>query len=98
MKLLNGTQEDVAQGLSLADGLGIINKYRQHRSVESYPQTIYSRGYDIVHHHHNFECVDPDFYEYVRVNKNDRTQDPNKWWQFNLYPNHSINIKIREDG
>ena len=97
MKLLNGSQEDVAQGLSLAEGLGIIDKYRQDKEVDTYPPTIYSRGYDIVHHVHNFECVDRAFWRYIRSNKNNRIQDPNKWWQFNAYPRHTINIKIRED-
>ncbi len=96
MKLLNGPQEDVAQGLSLAEGLGIIDKYRQDKEVDTYPQTIYSRGYEIVHHLHDFECVDWDFYEHVRANKNNRIQEPNKWWQFNSMK-RTITIKIRED-
>ena len=97
MKLLNGAQEDVAQGLSLADGLGLIDKYRQDKTVDTYPQTVYSRSSDIVHHIHDFECVDLDFWEYIRTNKNNRIQDPNKWWQFNSYPKPTINIKIREN-
>ncbi len=96
MKLLNGPQEDVAQGLSIAEGLGLIDKYRQDKTVDTYPETIYSRGYDIVHHLHDFECLDPDFWEYIRTHKNDRGQDPNKWWIFKSYPQPAINIKIRD--
>ena len=94
MKLLNGPQEDVAQGLALAEGLGLIDKYKQDKTVE----TAFGGSEEIVHHLHDFECLDPDFYEYVRVNKKDRTQDPNKWWQFKLHPNYAISITIRVDG
>ena len=44
MKLLNGSQEDVAQGLSLADGLGIIDKYRQDKTVHTYPARVCRLG------------------------------------------------------
>ena len=92
MKLLNGSQEDVTQGLALAEGLGLIDKYKQDKTVE----TAFGGSEEIVHHLHDFECLDWNFYEHVRANKNDRIQDPNKWWQFNSMK-QSIGIKIRED-
>ena len=92
MDYLNGSKKDVIHALELADTLGLIRIVHNETKNAGWDQgstQIYKCS---------FECLEPEFREYIRVNKLSRRERPMVWWQFPMYTNR-VEIKIvAQDG
>ena len=89
MKYLNGSKKDVVHVLELADTLGLIRIV----SINPDPRETQKGFYTC-----SFECLEPEFREYIRVNKLSRREKPTVWWKFPPYTD-MVEIKIMmQDG